>query len=1388
MAKISASLLFASVTFYLIANISYAFRFSDNGWEDRLLEGRFTRHVDDYELLVPRKVDHQGSFVSYSLPHFFERDTNRWKRNARFDDERVHYGIHFDGKDHVVEMWPNHGLLAPGFLVETRPSGAATDLNKVKIRSVGDTQCHYTGWIKGEHGSRVALSVCNGIAGHIRTKQNHYYIEPVKDHEPEEDGQHLHMVYQRSVHNKNERSCGTNKKFLQTRNGTDYEQFLLTAVNMAADIFHDDSVGHQLDLTLVRVIYLEKEEEEVDLTINIDADETLTSFCKWATRINPATSHPNHHDIAVLFTKYDICAGMDDCGAVGLANIAGCCGKDLSCAICQDTGLVVGTVMAHEIGHLLGANHDSDEDNPPPGECPGAVGEFNIHVMASWSQVSPANWSVCSRNYITEFLENDLGACLLDEPQDHDFKFPQMPPGVVYDRAWQCRDYYGPTEPCDLGPERNCIHLSCKPHGSKKCQTKGPPADGTSCGNNKWCFEGKCVEVGVRPGAINGEWGEWSSWSECSRTCGGGAQYIERKCNNPRPANNGRYCVGKHRQYRLCNIEPCAEDSLTFREFQCQEHNEDDIKWTPFNDGKPEHVCSLMCLSNKYVVKTLKRRVEDGTSCKRGTKNKCIAGRCRNVGCDLVLDSDAVEDICGVCNGDASTCEIVDEVYRENGKGYKKIVTIPAGSRQITVEEMKPSNNFLAVSAADGKTFYLNGNHEIDPDGESKIAGSISAYSNVEPGQESLVISGPIKEDIILYLLNSANPNPGIHYRFSIPSTSSNYKPKFSWQLVNWSPCSVFCGGGTQFSEPSCIEERGGKVSNKHCENLPKPEVNTRLCNEQTCKIRWRTSEWSKCSGCIDKPGHKLRVVECVKQSPFEDSEVIIEESECKKEKPSHKESCTSKEPCGEKSPKRQVSLDDELVSLEDEQRYDTSSGLVVDKEHPEKFKIFQIPMKEDVNDFNFSDEALENVADKVASPIDPTKVKVVKGEEAQRLLQDSKKKNKADDESEEDADYDYNTGRWAKSKNPTIPSAVHIFRTLQNVLTLLLTVREITGSRSLRCARTTLHMNLFASFAINNALWLLWYRIVVNQPEVIVENGEGCKVLHVILHYFLLTNYAWMLCEGFYLHTLLVAAFISESRLVKWLYGLGWAMPLAPTIIYTSLRASNHDANDTKECWINESPYTIVLIVPVCASMVLNLIFLCNILRVLLLKLRAGPRVGSSRPSSTLLQALRATLLLVPLLGLHYLVTPFRPSENHPWEGIYEVTSAITASFQVVAQIKRRWQHLMFRPRANSCTATTVSVRQVRCFLREKRTKMVLPWVLEDSTKTKEMQGVELSRYDKEGDILRVRHVITLDKLRGTPRRNRDCSSRKAVHGQLDLRGVETEPNKDYRCESNGI
>lgn len=57
----------------------------------------------------------------------------------------------------------------------------------------------------------------------------------------------------------------------------------------------------------------------------------------------------------------------------------------------------------------------------------------------------------------------------------------------------------------------------------------------------------------------------------------------------------------------------------------------------------------------------------------------------------------------------------------------------------------------------------------------------------------------------------------------------------------------------------------------------------------------------------------------------------------------------------------------------------------------------------------------------------------------------------------------------------------------------------------------------------------------------------------------------------------------------------------------------------------MNETSYTNILVAPVVISMVLNLLFLCNIIRVVLLKMKApaGPQ-GSSAPSRNILQAFR--------------------------------------------------------------------------------------------------------------------------------------------------------------------
>lgn len=90
-------------------------------------------------------------------------------------------------------------------------------------------------------------------------------------------------------------------------------------------------------------------------------------------------------------------------------------------------------------------------------------------------------------------------------------------------------------------------------------------------------------------------------------------------------------------------------------------------------------------------------------------------GALQKIGCDWVVDSDAKEDACGVCQGDGSQCNIIQEIYNEVDQtpGYKEIKRIPAGSKKIFVEEMNNSENYLCVKSANSTKYYLNGNRSV---------------------------------------------------------------------------------------------------------------------------------------------------------------------------------------------------------------------------------------------------------------------------------------------------------------------------------------------------------------------------------------------------------------------------------------------------------------------------------------------------------------------------------------------------------------------------------------------------------------------------------------------------------------------------------------------------
>ncbi|XP_043523298.1 A disintegrin and metalloproteinase with thrombospondin motifs 16-like [Frieseomelitta varia] len=48
----------------------------------------------------------------------------------------------------------------------------------------------------------------------------------------------------------------------------------------------------------------------------------------------------------------------------------------------------------------------------------------------------------------------------------------------------------------------------------------------------------------------------------------------------------------------------------------------------------------------------------DGTTCYRNIRDICIGGVCREILCDLNMESNVVEDACDVCKGNGNSCSL----------------------------------------------------------------------------------------------------------------------------------------------------------------------------------------------------------------------------------------------------------------------------------------------------------------------------------------------------------------------------------------------------------------------------------------------------------------------------------------------------------------------------------------------------------------------------------------------------------------------------------------------------------------------------------------------------------------------------------------------------------
>ncbi|KAM6431837.1 disintegrin and metalloproteinase domain-containing protein 9 isoform 2-T2 [Liasis olivaceus] len=486
-------------------------------------------HLSSYEITVPKRVERkwQGAFQ-----HMLVQDT-------------LSFTVAIEGVQYTLHLRRNKELMPQDFTIYSYDKSGNLQTETPGLQK----HCHYHGYVEGISDSSIAVSTCLGLRGLVQIRNISYGIEPI-------NATSRHAVYRMANVKKDPRSCSIpdldgkwegaeaqhhpdDSLLMRRKRGVlqqtryvelfivvDKERYHLLGQNKTAVTEEMVQLANYLDsmyiMLNIRIVLVGLEIWTFENKIRIEggAGDVLANFVQWRERdLVPR----RRHDSAQLVLRKEFG------GTAGMAYVGTVCSKSHAGGI-NVFGLtsvqVFASIVAHELGHNLGMNHDDDRN------CHCETGNCIMNSGASGAR----NFSTCSEEDFEKLTLNKGGSCLLNIPKsDETYSVPYCGNKLV-----------DAGEECDCGSVEECKSDPCCEAGT--CRLRS----GLVCGYGDCCKDCQYLSKGTvcREAA-----------SECDlpEYCNGSSSF----CPQDVTIQNGHPC---HRDEAYCYNGVCQ-----YYELQCQD-------------------------------------------------------------------------------------------------------------------------------------------------------------------------------------------------------------------------------------------------------------------------------------------------------------------------------------------------------------------------------------------------------------------------------------------------------------------------------------------------------------------------------------------------------------------------------------------------------------------------------------------------------------------------------------------------------------------------------------------------------------------------------------------------------------------------------------------------